>query len=107
MDLLPPASGTTLAVSPNLSRGSGFDHVAAADQQAIGNEAERGDIDLASALVDQLDKPRVDVGIFTWALEGLALAIDRQQRTAVFKADFGPLGSADGDRPFLALGPAP
>src|SRR5688572_5867588 len=84
-----------------------LDSVAVADKQAIGDQPQRDDIDLAAALVDQLHEAAVDVGVFADAFGGTLLAVDEQLRAAAFEAHFHAVGSADIDGPFLALGAAP
>ena len=80
----------------------------AADQQAIGDQAKRRDVDQAAALVDQRRRTRGrcrDIRRarrLTWASPSIdSRAPPSSSRTST------PSVGRDRDRPFLALGPAP
>src|SRR5687767_6726401 len=102
----PPTRTTTSAESWR-SGADGFDGRPAPGEQAIGDQPQRRDVDLASALVDEVDEARVNVGIFAVALGGPLGAVDEEARAAALEAKVEAVARADGDRPFLAFGPAP
>src|SRR5260221_599747 len=85
----------------------GLDAGSAADQQAVGDEPERGYVDQASALVDQIGEDAVDVGIFAGAVIAMLIAVQDQLGATVLEANGGPFDGLDRDRPFFALAPAP
>src|SRR5207253_6557713 len=57
----------------------------APDEQAVGDEPKRSDVDEAPALVDQIGENAVDIRIFARPLTPLLLAVDDQFRPAVFQ----------------------
>src|SRR5438309_8557919 len=84
----------------------GLDSRSSPDKEAIGNKAERSDVDEAPALVDQLRKLAVDVGVFPETRRSLLGTVHEELRAPAFEPKLGSFGSDDIDRPLFVVAPA-
>src|SRR5438045_6974527 len=73
------------------------------DEQAVGDKAQGRGVDQAAALIDQIQKGAIDVGIFARAVVIAPLAVEDQSRSAILQAKPESVGRLDGNRPLFIL----
>src|SRR5437764_13405887 len=77
-----------------------------ADEEAIGDEAERSDVDEAPALVDEVGERAVYVRIFADGLTGLLNIVDEKLRATAFQSHPQRVRRFDVDRPLFFVVPS-